>query len=172
MPPTGTKTVRRTFGVIPPEPKPIADLQCLAPKFRRALDRALEQLRGMGYEPRVVETLRTAERQQWLHGFGRLYDDGRGVVTHSFDGDESWHFYGLAADVVCARKLWAAPRAFWDAAGRAYARQALEWGGDWTFRDFPHVQWGRPMRRSPSPRASRLWSESGPEALWKVVEAL
>lgn len=165
-----TKNTR--WGVIPPEPPPVRELAVLAPKFRRAIDRALEQLRGMGFEPRVVETLRTRERQQWLYGFGRQYDDGRGTVTHSQDGDETWHYYGLAVDIICAKRGYGATKAFWDAAGRAYDRQGLTWGGTWKFVDRPHVQWGPPMRTSPSPRASRILAEHGLEAVWKEVGAL
>ena len=39
------------------------------------------KLRGL--DAIVAETLRTDERQEFLYGFGRDYDDGRGIVTHS-----------------------------------------------------------------------------------------
>jgi hypothetical protein len=168
MTPTDT---RRRFGTIPPEPPPMRSLNDLAPKFQRALERALDQLRGLGFTPQVVETLRTADRQRWLYGFGRDYSDGRGIVTHSQDGDETWHFYGLAADVICAKRGYNATKAFWDAAERAYERQGLAWGGLWTFVDKPHVQWGAPMRRSPSPRAARLYAEGGLLRVWQEVGA-
>jgi hypothetical protein len=115
-----------------------------------------------------------------LYGFGRTHDDGRGIVTHSRDADETWHGFGLAADVVCARTLYAAPPEFWAALGRACARERLTWGGDWNgdgssaderFLDRPHIQWGPPMRRSPSPRAARLVEMGGMAALWHEVGA-
>lgn len=169
------------FGVVPAEVPMVRDLAVLAPKFRSALERALATVRGLGYTPLVVETLRSHDRQRFLYGFGRDYDDGRGTVTYSTDADETWHGYGLAADVVCGERYWNAPQAFWEACGRAYQREGLLWGGDWDgdgtwqderFRDFPHVQWGKPMRRSPSPRAARLLASGGPPAVWREVQAL
>lgn len=165
-------TTRRTFGTIPREVPATRNLAVLAPKFRSAVERVLGTLRGLGYNPMVFETLRTSDRQRFLHGFGRLYDDGRGVVTHSEDADETWHGYGLAVDIICGDTRWNAPAAFWDALGRACERERLEWGGSWRFVDRPHVQWGAPMRRSPSPRAGRLLALGGPPAVWREVGAL
>lgn len=166
---------------VPPTVPAVRSVDVLAPRFLAALDRVLVTMRGLGLDPTIVETLRTSERQTYLHGFGRLYDDGRGVVTHSADADETWHGYGLAADIVSTATLWAAPNAFWDALGRACARERLTWGGDWNgdgnsgderFLDRPHVQWGPPMRRSPSPRAARLVETGGLPAVWRAVGAL
>lgn len=168
-------------GTVPAEVRPVRDLAVLAPRFRSALERVLATMRGLGFEPVVVETLRTGERQRYIYGFGRTYDDGRGIVTHSADWDETWHGYGLAADVVCAKSFWAAPDEFWSALGRACARERLTWGGDWNgdgdsrdekFVDRPHIQWGPPMRRSPSPRAARLVADGGPPAVWREVGAI
>lgn len=168
-------------GTVPREVAPVRDMAVLAPKFRSAIERVMATMEGLGFTPMVVETLRTDERQRFLYGFGRDYDDGRGVVTFSSDADETWHSYGLAADLVCRQALWNAPTAFWDALGRACARERLRWGGDWDmdgdsgderFLDRPHIQWGPPMRRSPSPRAARLLERGGPPAVWREVGAL
>lgn len=150
----------------------------LAPAFRAALFKVVALLRDDGHDPTIIETLRTQERQSFLYGFGRLYDDGRGIVTNSQDADESWHFYGLAADIVSRVHLWSAPPAFWAALGKHARAHGLTWGGDWNgngvrderFIDVPHVQWGR-CRLSPSPRAARLWADGGPLALWAEVGA-
>lgn len=172
---------RRRFGTVPAEVPVTRDLHVLAPKFRSAVERVLDTMRGLGHDTLVFETLRTHQRQAFLYGFGRDYDDGRGVVTYSADADETWHGYGLAVDIICRRTLWGADVAFWDALGRACQRERLTWGGDWngdgrtedeTFPDRPHVQWGPPMRRSPSPRASRLMATGGPPAVWREVGAL
>lgn len=171
----------RRFGVVPAEVPAVRDLAVLAPKFRAAVERVLATMQGLGHDPIVFETLRTHDRQRFLFGFGREYDDGRGVVTFSADADETWHGYGLAVDIISASAQWGAPEAFWGALGRACARERLRWGGDWDmdgdgmderFRDLPHVQWGPPMRRSPSPRAARLVAQSGPPAVWREVGAL
>jgi len=166
---------------VPVEVRAVRDLSVLAPKFRAALERGIARLMAMGFDPVVVETLRTHDRQEYLYGFGRDYDDGRGRVTFSRDADETWHGYGLAADVIPRKDGYTAPRWVWDAYGRAWQAEGLRWGADWdhdgstkdeTFLDFPHVQWGPPMRRSPSPRAARLLATGGPPAVWREVGAI
>lgn len=155
-----------------------ASLTLLAPRFRAALLATVDGMRAEGFGPRIIETLRTQERQAFLYGFGRRYDDGRGIVTHSRDADESWHFYGLAADIVCRFELWGATPAFWSALGKHAVLHGLTWGGDWNgngraderFIDRPHVQWGR-CRMSPSPRAERLHREGGNARVWAEVGA-
>lgn len=169
------------FGTVPAEVKAVRDLSVLAPKFRKALEAGMARLMALGFDPVVVETLRTHDRQRFLHGFGRDYDDGRGIVTFSSDADETWHGYGLAADVIPRREGYGAPSWVWAAYGRAWRAEGLRWGADWdhdgetkdeTFLDYPHVQWGPPMRRSPSPRAARLVQSGGPPAVWREVGAI
>lgn len=171
----------KTFGTVPAEVAAVRDVNVLAPKFRTALERVLTDLRGLGLDPIVFETLRTDERQAFIYGFGRTYDDGRGIVTYSSEADESWHGFGLAADIISRKDRWNAPLEFWESLGRACEKYGLRWGGDWDgdgdwrderFTDFPHVQWGPPMRRSPSPRAGRLLALGGPPAVWREVGAL
>lgn len=150
------------------------DLSVLAPKFRIKVERLITMLNTEhGKDAFVFETLRTTERQGFLYGFGRVYDDGRGVVTHSRDADESWHHYGLAVDIISKSKEWDAPYTFWRDLGASARSLGLHWGGDWrSFQDLPHVQWGEPMRDSPSPRAARLLAQGGLPAVWKEVGAL
>lgn len=168
----------------PREVPPERSLDGLAPKFRLALARTLHAMHLDGFDPVVFETLRTDERQSFLFGFGRAYDDGRGVVTHSRTADRTWHKYGLAADVISHRYRWDASAAFWQALGDHARAEGLRWGFDWDmdgvpttadpderFADRPHVQWGKPMLRSPSPRAAELFRAGGVEAVWQEVGA-
>jgi peptidoglycan L-alanyl-D-glutamate endopeptidase CwlK len=167
-------------------PRPLHDvpvqnsLDGLAPLFRDAVLRVVSDLQAWGYDPIVFETLRTNERQSFLYGFGRDYDDGRGIVTHSRTAEDTWHYYGLAVDIISRRKQWGAPPDFWYVLGTSARRHGLVWGGDWngngstedeTFSDRPHMQWGSGMRRSPSPSAAQLRSAGGNAAVWKVVKA-
>ena len=167
-------------------PKPPAEvpvqrsLDGLAPKFRAAIERVLEQMRDNGHDPFVFETLRTEARQSFIFGFGREYDDGRGIVTHSESAIDTWHGYGLAVDIICRRTLWGASRQFWLSLGAACASEGLVWGADWNgngrtdderFVDRPHVQWGNGMRRSPSSRAVALQQQGGNAAVWAAVGA-
>jgi hypothetical protein len=148
------------FGVIPPEPPVIRSLDGLAPKFRDAL---LSVFPGFD-EHYISESLRTDARQAWLYGFGREYDDDRGVVTNAPTGDQSWHRWGLALDFKDATLV--------KANAIALRASNLALGMDWPrFQDGPHVQWGAPMRQSPSTHAAAIVAESGIEALWAVVEA-
>jgi hypothetical protein len=166
----------------PPAEVPVDDrLDRLAPAFRAAVGRVCADLRAWGYTPRIFETARTDARQRYLHGFGRRYDDGRGVVTHSETADDTWHGFGLAADIICAHQRWSAPWHFWATLGLSARRHGLVWGGDWNsngrsdderFVDRPHIQWGPPMRRSPSSRAAQLRDQDGLEAVWREVGAL
>jgi hypothetical protein len=165
----------------PPAEVPVeSSLQALAPRFREALGRVCADLTAWGYAPRVFETLRTDARQRFLFDFGRSYDDGRGVVTQSATAVDTWHGYGLAADIICARRLWDAPEDFWQVLGCSARRHGLVWGGDWNsnwssaderFVDRPHIQWGAPARRSPSARAAELLRTGGMAAVWAEVDA-
>lgn len=154
----------------PAEPERIASLDGLAPRFRAAVERMLAEMRAAGFKPVVYESLRTNERQAWLHGFGRTWDDGRGKVTQVATAEYGWHLYGLAVDIVCAKTGWDDPK-FFRALGAAAKDEGLEWGGSWPMRDMPHVQFGHPMRRSPSARAVELRRAGGNEAVWKAVGA-
>lgn len=147
-------------------------LGCLARGFREKLAKVIAEMRSEGYKPLVYETCRTNERQQYLYGFGRDYDDGRGRVTNSKNAVHTWHRFGLAADIICAEDGWEAPSDFWNSLERACVKYGLAWGGDWpTMRDLPHVQFGLPMLRSPSYKAAELAKQGGNEAVWKEVGA-
>jgi len=157
----------------PDEPDVNRSLDCLAPLFRVRVLAMLGQMRNdEGLDPIISESCRTDERQAWLFGFGREWDDGRGVVTHAATGNHGWHKFGLAVDVISQDDQWDAPASFWRALGVAARAQGLAWGGDWPkFKDLPHVQFGPPMRQAPSSRAAELWAQ-GREVLWREVGAL
>lgn len=161
-----------------PLPKPPTEvprqssLEHLAPQFRVAVVFILEEVRAAGWKVRVFESLRTNERQQYLYGFGREYDDGRGPVTKAPTADRGWHFFGLAVDIVEDDETpWKAPQAFWQALGAAAERHGCTWGGRWKALDLPHIQWGK-CRPSPSARARELHRTGGLEAVWRAVGAV
>lgn len=145
-------------------------LDSLAPKFRARVEDVLHAMKLRGLDAIVAETLRTDERQEFLYGFGRDYDDGRGIVTHS-RAATSWHRYGLACDIISQSAEWDARPQWWQALGEEARRCGLAWGGDWRMKDLPHVQFGPPMRQSPSPRAAELLAQGGMEAVWREVGA-
>jgi hypothetical protein len=162
------------FGTVPNEVPRESSTSGLAPKFRAQLDAVIDDMRLAGYDAVVFETLRTDERQKFIHGFGRLYDDGRGIVTHSADADETWHGFGLAADIVSRSRLWNAPDEFWKKLHQVARAHGLRSGADWDNDgvmddwDKPHVQ-PAGLRRSPSPKAARLQTDGGNQAVWVEV---
>lgn len=162
------------FGTVPPEVPVQRSLDICAPKFRAAVEAMMADL-ARDYPERkgfAFETLRTPERQAFLYGFGRDYDDGRGKVTNSATCFNSWHGFGLAVDVVEKDATpWDAPMSFWTAIGEAAERNGLTWGGRWRSPDLPHVQWGK-CRVSPSERSRALYDAGGLQAVWRAVGAL
>jgi len=129
--------------VPPPESAPelprgvrdvVRDVAYLVPAFRERYMLVLAELVSLGFEPITWETLRTAERAEWLLERGS-----------SRNGARSMHLYGVAADTICGVHHWSCTgkldHGFWAALGRASRRQGLCWGGDWrTLVDLPHVQ--------------------------------
>lgn len=81
-----------------------SDLELLDPTFRADLDRVLSDLRALGYDPYITETLRSQERQVYLYQLGR-----------SKTPDSSFHAKGWAADVVDGRRDSNGDRVLWGA---------------------------------------------------------
>lgn len=140
------------------------DVACLAPKFREAVEAALCACRGAGLDAYVFESCRTNELQ------AIYFQQGASKAQTAL---RSWHFYGLAVDVISRESQWAA----WDDPAwsrgvvAAFKRQGCDWGGDWTsFRDLPHFQWGR-CKPSPSDTAITLYRSGGVPAVWRAVGA-
>lgn len=99
-----------------------------------------------GYDMVLIEGYRSPERQNELAALGSHVTGAAAF--------QSYHQYGLAADsaflregrlVISEKDPWAMQgyRLF----GALAAELGLTWGGDWTLRDFGHVEW---RRRKPS----------------------
>lgn len=159
------------FGNVPPEIPVQRSLDICAPKFAAAVREMMHILEG-GLQEQVFETMRTRERQSFLFGFGRDYDDGRGIVTKASTQLTSWHGFGLACDVVEKDATpWSAPVTFWNAIGDAALEVGLTWGGTWTKPDLPHVQWGR-CPASPTDEDRILFRTVGMSAVWSKYGAI
>ena len=162
------------FGVIPLEPPRDRSRANLAPGFDRKLGALLDYLTERGHSPIVAETLRNDARVAFLRGFGRAYDDGRGVVTNADDAATTWHGFGLAADIWDgARKNdpWAiSGTPFADALRDGCEAVGLTWGGSWKMADLPHVQWA-PMKDRPSEVGIALYRQGAIAEVWKLVGA-
>ena len=155
----------------PPKEIPVErSLDKCAPVFANAVRAMLADLSGLN--AMAFETLRTPERQAFLYGFGRSYDDGRGKVTNARTNLNSWHGFGLAVDVVEKDNTpWAVPVGFWNKIGDAAKKHGLSWGGKWAKPDLPHVQWGK-CPASPTPLDIALAQEQGIEAVQRKYGAL
>jgi hypothetical protein len=154
------------FGQVPVEVPVQHDLGLLAPFFRERVERVLADLTG-GLPEWPFETLRTPERQAYLYGFGREYDDGRGKVTNAATCWKSWHGYGAAIDIVQkGGDPWGAPQSFWLALGKAAEHNGLVWGGRWNHPDLPHLQPANcPL--TPTDADVALAQAKGIEAVWE-----
>lgn len=144
-------------------------LDGLAPAFRRAVEAVLNDVE----QERVFETIRTNERQEYLYGFGRSYDDKRprGPVTAAKTAMNGWHFFGLAVDIVQDDKdPWVAPTAFWQSLGLAYEKHGCVWGGRWKRVDLPHGQWGG-CTVAPDSYIRQMYQSEGLDAVWGEVNA-
>jgi hypothetical protein len=127
---------------LPPAEIPrISSLDALQPKFRAQVEAIVQGMKDAGFKPLVFETVRTNERQRFLYGFGREYDDGRGQVTRVKTAAGGCHLPGLAVDIVENDDTpWIAVPKFWKTLGQLAKAQGCVWGGNWKRADLPHVQ--------------------------------
>jgi hypothetical protein len=160
------------FGIpIPPEPPRISALAPLPDVFEGRIRALLADMKAHGADSFAREAERTAARQEWLWGFGRLYNDGRGRVTNAKSPLWSWHFYLLAVDIVEVQREDNAPGSYWRLLQSLAHANGLTSGLDWTtLSDAPHVQFGG-MKQSPSNYARWLYATGGKSAVWRAVGA-
>jgi hypothetical protein len=100
----------------------------LLPSFRVQVEGVVADMRAVGFNPRVFETWRSAERIAMLaaKGTGSLY---------------SMHAYKIATDVIDARLMWNASDAFWYSYVKFSEARGLTCGIHFTTRhDAPHIQ--------------------------------
>ena len=167
---------------MPPTEVPVnRNLADLAPAVQKAAERVLAGMRARGFKAVQFDTLRTAERQNFLFGKGRTPEQcieagisaywswqtcPDGEVTKATYGD-SWHNFGVAVDIVENDATpWTASQAFWHALSELAIENGFVWGGSWRrFPDLPHLQWGRcPI--SPTTDDKLLLETKGPSAVW------
>lgn len=160
---------------------PCRSFDGLAPRFRSKIDMVLADMVACGWQPTVRESTRSEARAKHLYNFGRVYDDGRGIVTNAPNALKTWHRYGLAVDIGDRRyDDEHTPAQFWKDLERIVMAHGLTSGADWNRNgihdeklcDGPHVQWFvEGMHVTPSDHAAELLSSSGVEAVWAEVRA-
>lgn len=108
-------------------------LQGVHPVLQAKTLRVIALAEQDGYTVRVSQGLRTFEEQR------KLFEQ-RPRVTLAGPG-RSFHNYGLAVDLyflVDGKVSWDVK--LYDNIGRWAGRVGLEWGGNWRFKDRPHLQ--------------------------------
>lgn len=126
------------------------DIELLLEAFRPYVYRLRALLIADGFDPCVRDTVRTfaeAERNA-LRGTGSA---------------KSIHCDGAAADFICQKHGWDCLKfgcRFFERVGFHAKRLGLIWGGDWTKKDFPHVQCVPATRLAQGKlRALKTWAE-------------
>lgn len=131
-------------------------IQLLHPKIRAEVLKVYreEVVPSIGAVCRFTYTYRSFEEQDELYKIGRTkIVDGNGnklgIVTKA-RGGQSYHQYGLAFDFCLLHKKlpsWDTivdydkdGKADWREVADIFKARGYEWGGDWKFRDFPHIQ--------------------------------
>ena len=148
----------------------LRDPRLLAPGMREraaAFSRACAQA---GQPIRVWETARTHELARVYYALKR---------SQSPDGWHTWHFFGLAIDVIHPVRMWepweandAASKLWRETVVRCGLAAGLKWGGHWTtFKDWPHFYFNT-LRASPSDKSRELYMNGGIWELWRYVGAL
>lgn len=132
----------------PKEPKAQTDLDLLIPYFQDRIVLLLANLEAKGWRPRVFETWRSGERQEWLYGVGRTHHLASYPVTWTHTSKHMIELKGLeaakAVDIIHADEGWKNLAFF-----RALKREAKKIPGlvdyrgglDWD-TDKAHVEWG------------------------------
>lgn len=169
----------------------------LAPLFRAALEDAVNECQSLTISTKlsgdrrailpldvvIFETLRSDELQAIYFAQG---------TTAAKTARGSWHFYGLAADLISKRFEWfdgeearaqwpdakdraAVGAAWFRAVGEVCIKHGLEWGGNWHHPDLPHVQWGKchdSPHEAPAIYDRAGGGDAGRRAVWLAVGAI
>jgi peptidoglycan L-alanyl-D-glutamate endopeptidase CwlK len=148
------------------------DLDRLAPAFKDAVVRAIEECRSAGLGAKVYEGFRSAQLQALYYQRGRTIFPPAKPVTNARTNLQSWHGFGLAVDVVHETLFWKPPKGaeWFKQVAAIFRKHGCNWGGEWKRPDPPHFQWGR-CEASPSDGVRQLLEAEGLQAVWKRLEA-
>lgn len=149
---------------------PCASLDVLPIGMRVQVECTLERLRRGGWSPRVFETVRSDRRQRYLYSYGRTRPGKK--VTNVATAATGFHHWGLAVDVIDAKKQWSNPRFFQWLAQHAEAC-GLVAGAFWkSFPDAPHIQFAAIESMSRAPAWVRRYQREGQrDSLWARLGA-
>lgn len=151
------------------------------PVFAALVESFIRKAMGDGLSVALFMGDRTFEQQDQLYALGRTVKNHDGVaqgkpmgrIITRARGGESWHNYGLAADIVFKTgKKWSwAEEHPWVTLGLLGESMGLEWGNGmgrdgmekW---DRPHFQLARGLKIS---QAKTIYAAGGLEAVWNEI---
>lgn len=138
--------------------------ELLFPLFLAEMLKGIENAKKIsGQEFRIFEGFRSPTRQNELWALGRT---APGKIVTRARGWQSWHQFGLAADIA----LWKDGKWSWDfdpkKTSEYFLPFKLTWGG---INDGPHYQW----RNLPTiSEANKIHETEGVIGLWQRLLAL
>lgn len=115
------------------------DWNRLNPAFVQTVLRVMARMEARGFPMTLLEGYRSPERQDALAGQATLVTKAK--------GGQSKHQYGLAVDlapvrngkvVISERDPWAMQA--YVALGEEAGAASLTWGGNWSFKDYGHIE--------------------------------
>jgi peptidoglycan L-alanyl-D-glutamate endopeptidase CwlK len=148
-------------------------LKGLYAPFAEKVRQLIETLAAEGIYVRIVQGVRTWTEQDALYAQGRT---APGKIVTNAQGGQSWHCYGLAADLVPSKH--GPDQAYdpdWNSEHPAWKRMievgkglGLTSGADWVhLKDMPHFQMtGKFPEAAPTPEVRNL-ALIGLENVWK-----
>ena len=147
------------------------DLGKLAPKFAAVVRAALDECNRNGLDAYVYEAMRSDATQKYYYAQGRTIVPPEATITNASSCWTSWHFYGLAVDVISRANDWSVSARWQDEVATIFLAHECKWGGHFTNPDPPHFQWAR-CKASPSPLARQIYEAEGLAGVWKAVGAV
>ena len=163
-------------GGLPAGLKEYRGTDCLAPRFRVAVEHAIQECHARGYDVTIWETCRSQALQEFYYQRGRPpTPEFPRPVTYVRNAMKGWHFYGLAVDVISRSHGWfnqnpAEGQRWFLAVAEIFIANGCDWGGSWVKRDTPHMQWGL-CRPSPSQVSIDAFTRGGKAEVWRLVKA-
>jgi peptidoglycan L-alanyl-D-glutamate endopeptidase CwlK len=149
------------------------DTSLLYPPLLVKVQAVLDELLACGVAYWAVEGFRTYDRSRELFAQGRTTPGP--IVTRAGPG-QSAHNFGLAVDLVRDGYMDRAglqpdwrPESY-TPLGPVVAKHGLIWGGDWQFKDNPHVQWPGFVTAPQLEPIRHAFEAGGLAAAWDFVE--
>ena len=147
------------------------DESIMNPIFVDRLNKGLLECNNAGYDAFLYEGVRNNDTQSAYYALGRTVIPPMETVTNASDAMHSWHFYGLAGDIISKSKEWDVSFQWMQDVADILKGHGLDWGGLWIHPDYPHYQFGG-MKKSPSDEARATYATEGLQGVWKAVGAI